>query len=757
MGQATYVLQGQLMDEQNQAVPYATLSVHEGSDSSFKAGLLSDEQGRFTFESLPGGTYILKASHILYEAFTAKVSLTRDVSLGTILLSSKVATLNEIVVKGEKLLVQNDLDKITISPDKLIGSVGGTAIDILKNVPVIRVGVEGEISLQGSTDIQVLINGKASGMAAIQGAQLLSQIDASTIQTIEVVLAPSAQHSPDGGAGIINVILKKNSQRGFKGEFVGSVGNRDRFSLSPSIAYRQDNLNFFMRYNWRQQTRRSIGTREQLRSDTLVISQSTFARRREVRNNLEFGMDYYLNEQASLTLTGTYRDRNKRHVQEQNASVGDLQTFFEYRLTDNREPELNEGYGFNLSYQAESEDKSKVTQLTMDWVHSVEDERINRLDEIRGLGAQDLSYDGGFSHYIDVNDGVFFDASLEAAVGQGKLAWGGQYFYRKIGQSFELKRVQKETGELETELFQADQFDYTDHVTSVYGEYEETRASLLWGIGLRLEYSANQYVSTSLQEGFANSFFNMFPSAKIGYQILERSKVLASYSRRINRPSPNRLNPFPNLANPFELAFGNPNLKPEFIDAYSLGYSTFIGGNSLTFNLFWKQYHQLIQRVSTIDAQGLRVIAPINLDQFDNYGCNASALLVVSDQLDINIGLLFFRNDYKEASLDLQNEGFSQQYKLAASFRMAEKWESQISGLYQSRTVQPQGEQAPQYYLDLALRYQIKADKAECSVSLIDVFNSLSTRSLIQVSGLYARSTQKIDTRRLRLSIRYKL
>lgn len=756
-GQASYALEGQLIDTENKAVSYATLSLYHLPDTSLAAGLLSDEKGRFTFTDLPAGIYLLQAAHLLYKDHQITVSLKESTDVGKIRLTINVEELSEVVVKGKKLALRNDLDKITLTPEKLIGGVGGTAIDLLKNVPVIRVGTEGQITLRGSSDIQVLINGKPSGMAAIQGTQLLSQIDASTIQSLEVILAPSAKNTPDGGAGIINVILKKNDKGGFSGALEGSLGPRDRYSLSPSIAFRQDKLNFFLRYNWRQQTRRSMGEGVQLRNDTLAISQSSFARRRERRNNAEFGMDYYLGEREYLTLTGTYRDRNKQHSQQQEAALRNPQTLFEQRYTDNQEPERNRGHGVTLSYQAENEDRSKTSHLTLDWVHSVEDERIDRLDEIFAVNTQTIFYDGGLSNYLDVNDGVFVDASLERPLGKGRLAWGGQYFYRRIGQSFDLRRVQEGIGELEKESFLKDRFDYVDHVSAVYGEYEETEASLLWGLGLRLEYSTNQYASTSLQKDFGNFFFNLFPSAKLGCRISEASKVLVNYNRRINRPSPNRLNPFPNIANPFQVELGNPSLKPEFVDAYNLGYSTILGEHSITFNFFWKQYHQLIQKVTTIDGQGLRIISPINLDRFDNYGWDASTLFVVSDQIDVNIGLLFFKNEYREADLNLQNQGFSQQYKLTASFRITKRWESQLSGLYQSKIIHPQGEHGPQHYLDVAFRYQIKADKAEFSLSLTDIFNSLNSLSLIQLPGLYARSMQKIDTRRLRLSLRYKM
>ncbi len=749
-------LSGKVIDQDKEFVEFASISLFNSIDSSLLTGEITDIDGKFEFKNISEGAYYIIVSHILYSQQKVEVLLNENLSI-EITLEKDVKDLSEIVVSAEELAIQNEIDKITINPEKIITGSGGSAIDLLRSVPIVNISPQGAITMRGNGDIQVLINGKPSGMVAIQGTQILSQLDANSIEKIELITSPSASSSPDGGAGIINIILKKDKTEGLKGSILASIGNGDRYNLSPSISYRKNDLNFFARYNFQRQTRRSESIADQLRNDTLSFDQMGGSRRVDLRHNLEFGMDLFLNERQYFTLSGLYRDRNKKHYQNQLSEVFTNDTPSEIRNTQNAEPELNEGWGLTLSYFSENEEEDNKTEIYLDIVHSVEDEIIERIDEVQSFEPSITTFDGGYSHYIDINDGIFFDASIEKPWKEGKIDMGSQYFYRNIDQTFDYRLVDPSVGEFESEFAQNDQFNYNDHVASVYTEIEYPLGKFKLGTGVRLEYSTNQYTSGSLGQDFSNEFFNVFPSAKIGFKATESFNVQINYNRRINRPAPSRLNPFPNIANPFQIELGNPDLKPEFVDAFNLGFSKTFQQSSLSVNFFWNKYNDLIQRISTIDENAVRIIAPINLDQRNHYGADLGYFLSLAKNWDVNVGFVFFKNDFNSDLEDIDNSGFTQEYKLNSTWKLASQLDWQISAYYNSAVASAQGEARPLYSVDTGIKYEFLPDKMELNLSVSDIFNTLREISLIDIESYFSRNETKIDTRRVRLTVRWKL
>lgn len=752
----SFELSGSLIDDKKEVVAFATVALFKAVDSSFQEGTITNETGQFLLANLDSGQYYLKVSHLLYMPTITSLEIPTGQPLVPIELQPSTQELDELVVTADREAFQNAIGKITINPDLMLAGKGGSAADVLKSIPIVNVSPEGSVTIRGGGDIQILINGKPSGMVAVQGSQFLSQIDASVIERIEVITSPSAKYGSDGGSGIINVILKKDRTEGLKGNVLLSAANRDRYTVSPSISFRKRNLNVFLRYSLLQNTRRTKGFGDQVRNDTIAISHTGSGRFKDLRHNLEFGTDYFLGARRYLTLAGLfrYRDKSSNGLRQSEVFYNNVQQ--EDRTTRSAQPETNNGYGITLSYFSENEAETKKTEILLDVVHSVEDETIDRVDDLFEFPTDERLFTGGFSRNVDVNDGIFLDVALIRPISNGQFDLGARYFYRNIDQDFDLTLVDPLTGMARSNT-STDVFSYNDHVSAIYGELSQELGKFKLSGGLRIEYSVNQYWTQSSDEQFNNTFFNLFPNVSAGYQISPSATIAFNYGRRINRPAPNRLNPFPDISSPFRTTIGNPNLNPEFINTYNLGYSVNFTQSSLVANVFFKSYKDYIQRISVIDDTGFNIVSPVNLETFLNYGFDISYSQSLRENWEINVGMLSFQNHFLSAGDDIDNSGFSSQFKLSSTIDLTRKISWQAQGYWNLAEANSQGERLPQYYLDTGLNFEWKEDKVDVTLSVSDIFNTLKEVNRTQITTFISRSERKVDTRIFRLSFNYKI
>lgn len=261
-------ISGKLSDENKEAIAFATIGLLAIQDSSLITGAVSDYKGEFQIKNIDAGNYIMKIQHLQYEVKFNSIVLGQNQKL-EIQLNALTTGLDEIVVVGDKEKLQNNVDVHSINVDQSTISAGGTAVDVLKSSPIVTVGMEGDISIRGKSDIQILVNGRPSGFAALQGARFLEQLDASSIERIEIITNPSAKDSPYGGGGVINIILKKQAEEGLNGSIQAFGGNGRRFGFSPNVNYRMKDFNFFVNYNLRRNTR--ITNSDNIREQNLSL------------------------------------------------------------------------------------------------------------------------------------------------------------------------------------------------------------------------------------------------------------------------------------------------------------------------------------------------------------------------------------------------------------------------------------------------------------------------------------------------------
>lgn len=744
--QTNFQVSGKVIDHSiNTPIDFATITFFNLSDTSFFKGTVTDENGIFKFERIASGDYLLKIEHLSYEEQVLPVEINESHSFPPFLLKAKANQLQEVEVKGRKLTMQQDLNKITVNVEQSIIADGGTAVEILKQVPIVMINPDGTVSIRGDRDIQILIDGKPSGLAAIQGTRFLEQIDASMIAKIEIITNPSAKYDANGSAGVINLIMTKPKGSGRRGKLKTSIDQVGEGSVGLDLSFRKQRVNTLLNYQIRRQYRvtQMENTRWQMIDGEInTINQKGHSRFLAWRQSLEMGLDYYLSERTYLTIAGIYQSRTKEN--EQNIfsiEENDLQEVIN-TTSSIEEPEENKSYGFELALTSKRKTKQKWNML-LSFIHSSESEQLKRNDEVYHLNS--LDYLDFNSEYLDLNDRWLMDFSYEIPLQENvHLESGARFVYRKIEQDFSA-----------SEASWNDHFLYEDYIASAYSIFSIKKKKWKGEFGLRFERAQNDFQSFSLSSSFGNTFYQFFPSLNWQYTFDDFHKLSFSYSKRVNRPSPNRLNPFPDFSTPFAIKQGNPNLNPVIIHALEAGFSRNWEKMSVNILAFFKNFQGAIERIQTVQENGLLLTAPVNLRDVLNYGFDLSIHLSPASWLDMQMGGSIFQNAFLGQQIEDQfRAAFT--IKWSNNIQFGKGFEGQLLYSYVSSINTPQGIQSEQYYLDLGLSYHFPNYPIKIALIAMDGFNILKERQQIGLPDLAINNFSKRNTQRLRLALSWK-
>ena len=376
-------IKGNIIDSiSSQPLEYASLSLIRSKDSAIVQGTITNEKGAFVLEKIPFGLYFLKISFIGYR--TLKISNVfvnpkkSILNLGTIKIKNSEGNLAEVVITGEKQMEEYSLDKKIINVDKNITSAGGTAVDVLRNVPSITIDADNVISLRGQTDVKILVDGRPSTLTSAN----LEQIPASSIESVEVITNPSAKYNPEGMAGIINIKMKKKKEAGFNG--VASIGaaTGDKYNASINLNYNLKKINLFGSYDFRKDDRpahRNATTKTTPQNDTSTYQiQNSTQFRKSNTNNFKFGMDYFINSKNTITFSVAlknsfkYSDENIPNIDSIYAYSNNkiISSSRKYFFTHNLEPNNDNNIDYTLNYKKTFDKKGK--ELTADMIYTTD-------------------------------------------------------------------------------------------------------------------------------------------------------------------------------------------------------------------------------------------------------------------------------------------------------------------------------------------------------------------------------------------------
>ena len=780
--QPTGSVTGKVTDGSNQPVSYATVTLLR-SDSSVVNGDLSKDNGSFSIAPVSPGSFVLRIESLGFKTKFTPVTITDDkpdAKLGTLKLSQSETSLKEVSITGEKRVMELKVDKKVFNVEKNTTTAGGSATDVLQNVPAVSVDADGNVNLRGKGNVTVLIDGKPATMLGSDVSSALQSLPAGSIESVEVITNPSAKYDAQGTTGIINIVTKKDGRLGINGSATLGAGTRDKYNGNLSLSLRKGKWSTFLNSSFRiNNTFNNVSTHRQ---DSVLTA-----------GNMQ---SYYTYEHVPRLFNGTFNtigatydfDKNNSITLTQNVNAmqwgfRDNSMYYEYSQPEKQGTTLleRERYSSALggpvssstSFDYRRKFKTKGEELNVDATYA-----FNNMRRSQDFETRTVLYGNGWSPYTissapgkggNKSLNVWADYTKPLFTKNGKLGVGFKSQFFNFFSSNEPKIWVDTPNYVKTDdssLFAT--YDYSQQTHAAYVNWNDQLDKFSYQVGLRVEDAVyDGSGSVPRPATFKNSFLNLFPSAFISYQLTSEQSVYINYSRRTNRPSFFQLMPYRDFSNPGTVSMGNPNLIPEFIDNIELSYSIATEkGNNYIFSTYFAQTNNLTERVlrpitaddaaiGLADQAGLLLSMPLNIASGITYGVEGTGRVQITKAWDATLNMNFFNNQLTVGNIDptytafiANNNGYSWFCKVNSNVKLPANLSLQFSGNYESPKIITQGSQRESYWIDIALKKNLWKNKASLVVNCSDV---MKTRQFINnyVTANYTQTTDRVKETRI--------
>lgn len=768
-GPAIGTVKGRLLDEiTNQPVEYGTIALIRVRDSVVAGGTISDPKGNFRVEQIQPGRYIARIQFMGYETKIVKDVTIKpsdpDINLGVVKIKPTSANLAAVEITAEKEMMVNNLDKKIINVDKSVAAIGGSAVDVMQNVPSVTVDADGNVSLRGNSNITILVDGKPTGLAEISSSDLLQQIPATSIESIEIITNPSVRYDAEGTSGIINIVLKKRSLQGLNGLFSVTAGTGDRYNSSINLNYRKNRFNLFAGYDNRigkfNSTGSSVRRAFSEMSGSSLFQDQNMSNRREM-HNFNAGLDFLLNDYNTLSFNYQYRKMSFTNTGD-NMSVN-LNHLNDTLRRFDRYSEGSRNVGsdnYTLSYKRTFSTKGK--ELSADFI--VTDNAMRGGQDIR-----QTEFTPGFDPLkpllqssVSRNTNRMYVAQANYAT---PLANGGRIEtgFKSAIKDLTMRNYMSEFSYPANDWIQNESamnnFDYLEQIHAVYGIYSGSYNKFKYQAGLRAEQLISESDIKAAEDKFNLSYLSLFPSVHTVYELSPTQQMSVSYSRRIRRPHNFQLNPYVDYSDSLNIRYGNPKLKPEFINSFELGWSNYWGKTSLNSTLFYRYTTGVMDRVVYLLEGGVTASTFENLTSSQSFGLEMIGNQEFSSKLKANANVSLFRSviDGSKVTGNDISRGNMWTAKLNVTYIPVKNASIMLAGNYRSKGVRAQERMSAVYFADLAFKYDFWKNNASVSLRVSDIFDSRRFDSETWGEGFTINSKRKMESRVVYLGFSYRL
>ncbi len=742
------------------SIPYATISLYKVSDSMLVTGTMSDSEGNFLIDKIDDGTYYIVIDFIGYSKKTVKdIKIEKgkkDIFLGSILLEKGLEAIAEIEITADKDAVSYKIDKKVINMSQKPEAAGGTVVDALQNTPSVQVDAEGNVSLRGSSNFTVLINGKPSPLS---GSDALKQIPASSVETIEIITNPSAKYDPDGTAGIINIVMKKGYETGLNGIVNASVGTRWKNSADFNLNYRTDKANFFVSGNYANRIQKPTVDifSESFYNDTLTTRiQSADRKHISSPYSVKTGIDLYLSETDMLTASGEYgywgfgmdMDNLTIETTQPESSVFNLNTLTEMRLGGHY---TNGTVAFDHDFAKVHDWVSSLTYSVWDgsdYTDVTESSQDNNLFERHRTTKKSDNYD------------LRFKSDYTKPLGEkSKLEAGYQYQIKDEDGGFKYLNFNTENENWIENTEFTNSMNFVRSIHSVYTTFGSEVVGFQYQAGLRAEYTDQNLSVLTTNENYGYKKFDLFPTLHITGQLPKEFQLQASYSRRINRPESWNLNPFPMYSDRYVRQGGNPALRPELTDSYELNAMKRLKTGFVSAEAYYRQTHDTQTQIMTLMPDGVIDIVGANIEDTYAYGVELSGNLRPVSWLNLFASANLYNYEISDANVTagLDTKRFNSDFSLNATFSPTKTTRIQLTGFYNAPTLTTQGERGAMYGLNAGITQEFFKRKLSLTLNGQNVLNTMKYEFIDQTADLYTKFSFKMDYPNIMLTASYKI
>ena len=741
------VVRGKVLDKQNDEVLQFVNVRVTGADGKLAGGGMTDVKGQFHVQGLKDGSYTLEVSMMGYKSAVRRFQVTpekRNIHYNAIYLSEDQKMLKEVQVTGQRSQMKLEVDRKTFTVDEVLAAAGGSVSDLLENIPSVEVTTDGEISLRGNSSVEVWINGKSSGLTSDNRAEILQQIPAESIERIEVIDNPSAKYSPEGTAGIINIILKRDRRAGYYGSVQTGVNNQKGWNVGGNINYSSKWVDAYANLGVRR--RRGNGGNE---SEQHYPLNDTFLNSRGDNSNKgrgvfgRAGLTFHLSDNDDLTLAGMMLQGKPSRDNVSEYDYGVLST------------------GQVLKHMTQSvtapEGKHQMYNAELDFTHKFNESGTHKLDVSVEFNKWKMNSSTLYRNDTTYTDGSPATWSLEnRPMHMNNRSWEVKVDYEnQINENFKLEagydgRFSHEntpqesqiwnqtTNQYDDEAFFYNRFIYDSDIHALYATTNMKFGKLGVMAGLRGEYwkvdtKSIDYYQT--ETPFKKDYFQLFPSLFLNYELTPTSQLQLNVTRRLRRPWGGQLNSFKNTRDASMIEFGNPELTPEFTNAFSLNYLKTWAAHTLSVGTYYRPTTDVMQRIryqGLYEGQNVMYMTNLNVAKSQSAG----AEVILKDKffrildLTTTLNAYYYKLDGFSTVVEGQtvtgegNENFAWDARMLASVILPYNISVQATGNYRSRSVITQGHRKANGSLDLGLRKTFLNKTFALALNWRDVFNS---------------------------------
>ena len=755
----------------------STITLYSLKDSMMLTGTIAGAGGMFSLETNQR-YFFLQIEFIGYlPSFFNMTTLENGefrMDAGNIELTPYVRHMEPVEVRAEKSSVMMTLDKRVFNVGKDLTSIGGTAEDVLRNVPGISVDNDGRFILRGSDHIRILLNGRASSLVSNENLSGLRQIRASQIEQVEIITNPSARYEAEGIAGIVNIILKSNRTSGWNSSVDAHFGNNKNAGLGANVNYNTDRFNGFMGVGSWYNARPGTGSFRNRFYHPGFPDSTVFSNmhRRHTRESLpafiKFGADYKINPKNTLTTSFAHRrssGNNSSDLTYKDAlgNPGNV-LFVTKRLEDEKEKETD--WLYSLIYKKSF--LGKGHQFISDIQY--EDKATAKTSVFEELYFDGANIPIGGTDYLQLSGseegdrrlGINMDYILPLKE-EGKFEAGWQTAFREIYNNYEVREIVNQVENPDLNFTNA--FLYQETIHGAYVNFGQAIKKFTLQTGLRMEHSnvTTKLVVTNISN--PRRYTNLFPSVYLTYNLSDKNAFQLSYSRRIKRPVSSDLNPFFTIRDRRNIFKGNPNIGPEYIDTYELGYIRYWEKASLSSVAYFRKTENVIKRIQRIDADfpGVTITQAENLDFKRNYGVEFTYAFFPNQKWRLNGDVNFFHSVsegsfwHKGKEVFVGGGSFTMESKASSRYSIREKLHTQITLSYAAPRTTTQGLNRATTALDFATGMDFLKKNGTLTLSVNDILNSRRRRSFSEDETFYSEDNFLWQSRNIVLSFHYRI
>ena len=784
--QKTIVIQGTVVEENAQPLPFVNVVLKNAQDGSTVTGTITDESGAFSLNNLPTGNYNLEISFIGYENVARKITaggLNPIFDFGKIQMTPSAEALTEVQILAKQAAVSADLAKKSFSLDENLAQAGGSVLDAMKTMPGVAFDQEGKVVLRGSDKVVVLIDGKQSSLTGFGNQKGLSNIPAANIERIEIINNPSAKYDANGFAGIVNIIYKKEKQTGFNGDAgisfgLGAFGKRKpdtptdfgSYSVNPKLIpslnlnYRTGKLNYFLQSQFIIQ--KALPNNEfttRFYNDGRNILSQVPENRKQFRSIISGGVDYQLSENDMLTFSGMF-DREK-HIDTSQVAFINLNQNLRNRLYTWKEEEITSFINAAINYKHNFEQAGHSLAANLQYTRGLEDESYFLNDSSAVRIGRDMTNIRAIEHT------TLAAVDYTRALSSGKIELGAKGRFRRLPVDYTIMRGNQS-------IIYPNLGDYSKWSENLYGAYvnyllEQEKFDV--EAGLRAEQTEVSY-KLDPQNTYYNTndnydYFELFPSVRFTYKLNTENKISLFYNRRVDRPGEPELRIFPKYDDPELLKVGNPYLRPQFTNTIELAHRFSWENGSLFSAVYHRNIDGAYQRIFSIDNSNPQYDIVNRIYQNTGHSTNSgvevlfsqdltdhwklsSSFNIYSNGIDAFQGTLLF--PYERPFTIEKSSDIAGDFKITNTVQLPLQMEAQLTGLYYSKKNIPQGEELARYSVDFGFKKSIWDKRGELSLSSTDLFNRFGLRQRLTGNGFTAVYENYYETQIVRVGFNYK-